>query len=213
MPARILVLAGVNGGGKSSVGGAFIAAGGGSHFDPDRAARLARERETSLDAAGANVWAWSEGLRQLQGALAHASQFAFETTLGGDTITATLLDGARAGAEIAVWFVGLSSPEAHLARVASRVASGGHDIPEAKIRERYRTSRENLIRLLPSLSALQVYDNSADADPKSGQRPEPLQLLTMRRGRIVSIIPLGQMPDWAKPIAMAAIRVDRGEAP
>jgi hypothetical protein len=31
--------------------------------------------------------------------------------------------------------------------------------------------------------------------------------------RIVSIIPLDQMPDWAKPIAMAAIRLDRGEAP
>lgn len=213
MPARILVLAGVNGGGKSSVGGAFIAASGGSHFDPDRAARRARVHNPSLDASAASIWAWNEGYQQLQAALANDTRFAFETTLGGDTITETLLDGARKGAEIAMWFVGLASPEVHLARVASRVAAGGHDIPEAKIRERYRTSRENLIRLLPSLSALQVYDNSAEADPKSGQRPEPLLLLTMRNRRIVSLIPLDQMPDWAKPIAMAAIRVDRGEAP
>ena len=33
-----------------------------------------------------------------------------------------------------IWFVGLSSPELHMARVRSRVARGGHDIPEEKLR-------------------------------------------------------------------------------
>jgi predicted ABC-type ATPase len=69
---------------------------------------------------------------------------------------------------VRVWYVGLSSPELHIARVRARVAKGGHDIPEPRIRERYDASRLNLIRLLPRLSELWVYDNSVEADPDAG---------------------------------------------
>jgi predicted ABC-type ATPase len=122
-----------------------------------------------------------------------------------------LLDGARQGAQVHLWYAGLSSPELHLQRVQARVAAGGHDIPEAKIRERYESSRANLIRLLPHLASLRIYDNSAEGDPKAGQRPQPLLLLHMEAGRIVSHIALDQVPQWAKPVmAMALGR--RGEA-
>ena len=36
-----------------------------------------------------------------------------------------------------------------LQRVQERVAAGGHDIPEQKIRERYVNSRANLVKLMP----------------------------------------------------------------
>ena len=61
-------------------------------------------------------------------------------------------------------------------RVKERVAAGSHDIPEQKIRERYLTSRANLVRLLPHLASLRVFDNSADADPKKAQPPRPVLL-------------------------------------
>jgi hypothetical protein len=112
-------------------------------------------------------------------ALAQQSNFAFETTLGARTIPEMLLQGARQGALVHLWWVGLFSPDLHLQRVKARVASGGHDIPEAKIRERYETSRANLIRLLPHPASLRVYDNSAEGDPKAGQRPRPLLSLHM----------------------------------
>jgi predicted ABC-type ATPase len=111
------------------------------------------------------------------------------------------------GIEVRVWYVGLATPELHLARVQTRVARGGHDIPESKIRERFERSRVNLIRLLPHLTELRVFDNSVDADPASGKMPEPLLVLHMVNGAIASICELPQVPGWAKPIVAAATRI------
>lgn len=46
-------------------------------------------------------------------------------------------------------------------------------IPEEIIRRRYERSRLNLVQLLPSLTALRVYDNSDHADPEAGGLPAP----------------------------------------
>ena len=102
----------------------------------------------------ANSGAWGQGKRLLTRAIAERLNFAFETTLGGRTIATLLASALAAGVEVRIWFVGLSSPELHIARVQSRVAGGGHDIPDAKIRERHDHSRLNLIRLMPRLTEL-----------------------------------------------------------
>lgn len=58
----------------------------------------------------------------------------------------------------------LASPELALARVAERVAAGGHDIPEPDVRRRYRRSMANLTHnYLPLADVWAVYDNSSDA--------------------------------------------------
>ena len=103
-------------------------------------------------------------------------------------------------------YVGLDSVERHLARVHARVAAGGHDIPERRIRERYHTSRQNLIRLLPVLSHLRVWDNSGEADPRAAMAPSPVLILETASGRLVRHAPLADIPDWAKPIVAAALR-------
>lgn len=105
-----------------------------------------------------------------------------------------------------VWYVGLSSPELHVARVRARVAKGGHDIPEPRIRERYDASRLNLIRLLPRLHELWVYDNSVEADPDAGVAPAPRLVLHLRRGAIVGPRDLSLTPEWAKAIVAAAMK-------
>lgn len=205
MHAQIFVLAGVNGAGKSSLGGAAILASGGAYFNPDLAARTLLESHPGMTLERANGHAWELGRAGLGRALQHGANFAFETTLGAQTITLLLLDGARSGARIHLWFAGLSSPELHLRRVRERVAAGGHDIPEARIRARYDSSRANLIRLLPHLASLRVLDNSVEADPKAGLAPRPVRLLEMAEHRIVSHAPLTAMPDWAKAIVAAAL--------
>ena len=53
MPARLFVLAGVNGAGKSSLGGAAIQANGAEFFNPDIAAARLREQQAGLTAAQA----------------------------------------------------------------------------------------------------------------------------------------------------------------
>lgn len=202
----IFVLAGVNGAGKSSLGGAAIQASGAEFFNPDVIAARLREQQPGLSAKQANGLAWTLGRRGLEKALAGGLTYAFETTLGGHSIARLLFDGARQGAQIHVWFAGLATPELHLQRIAARVAVGGHDIPEAKVRERFDASRSNLIKLMPHLASLRVYDNSAEADPRAGKRPQPVLLLQMQAGRVVSHAPLRSVPVWAKPVLAAALR-------
>ncbi len=52
----------------------------------------------------------------LERAIAERLNFAFETTLGGRTITALLDAALSAGVEVRVWYVGLSSVDLHIAR-------------------------------------------------------------------------------------------------
>jgi hypothetical protein len=85
------------------------------------------------------------------------------------------------------------------------VRAGGHDIPQATIRRRWRHSRLNLVQLLPALTELRVYDNSADADPATGRAPQPVLVLHLLRGRIVGPSDLSSTPEWAKPIVAAAL--------
>ncbi|MDQ2922046.1 MAG: ZTL protein [Acidobacteriota bacterium] len=113
------------------------------------------------------------------------------------------------GIEIYVWYVGLESPELHIARVKSRVARGGHNISEDDIRRRYERSRLNLIDLLPVLRALRMFDNTSEADPAGGQTPKPILVLSMERGKILRPKDLTHTPAWAKPIVAAALRLTR----
>src|SRR5207249_9748818 len=169
----IYVLAGTDSPGKSRLMGAMLFQQGVEYFDPDEAAQRVFLANPGISQLEANSAAWHEGKRLLERAITEKLDFAFETTLGGKTI-ADLLDKALSERiEVRIWYVGLDSVERHIARVRSRVAQGGHDIPEEKIRERYTQSRLNLIRLLPRLTELLLYDNSKEADPRTGRTPKP----------------------------------------
>jgi predicted ABC-type ATPase len=208
VPARLYVLAGVNGAGKSSIGGAAIRAAGGNYFNPDEAARELMAANPGLGQTDANAAAWQQGRRLLERALDQRLDFTFETTLGGATMPRLIAEAASRGIEVYVFYVGLNSADAHIERVRQRVRAGGHDIPEDAIRRRYRHSRLNLVQLLPALTELRVYDNSATADPAAGQAPAPVLVLHMRRGRIVGPPDLASTPEWAKPIVAAAVALE-----
>jgi len=211
-PPRIYVLAGVNGAGKSSIGGAAFRSFGADYYNPDEAARALRTRFPALSPTEANAEAWQQGRRLLERAATERLDFAFETTLGGNTIVRLLAEAAAQGIEIYVWYVGLNSPELHIARVQARVRRGGHDIPERDIRRRYEHSRLNLIHLLPQLAALRLWDNSKDADPAAGRTPAPVLVLDLERGKILNPGNLPGAPVWAKPIVAAAMRLQTSTA-
>ncbi len=204
---RIYVLAGVNGAGKSSIGGAAFRASGTDYYNPDEAARALIVANPGLGQADANGAAWQRGKRLLERAITNRLDFAFETTLGANTIPRLLAQAAGQGIEIRVWYAGLSSPELHIARVRARVRKGGHDIPEADIRRRYLHSRLNLIALLPAIAVLRAYDNSVEADPASKRAPMPVLVLHMERGKIVGPADLTRTPEWARPIVAAALKL------
>ncbi len=208
-PARrrpvLFVLAGVNGAGKSSVGGHLLARAGLAWFNPDTFAREFRDA-TGCDQRTANIAAWHEGVRRLDEAIARRRSFAIETTLGGHTLPAKIAKAARTH-DVLVWFVGLDSDDHHVARVRARVAAGGHDIPEAKIRERYPAALANLVVLLPKLARVKVFDNSTDAAPGE-PIPDPVLVADIVKGTLAwptAPADLARTPEWAKPILAAAM--------
>jgi predicted ABC-type ATPase len=197
----ITVLAGVNGAGKSSIGGSSLRKQGQDWYNLDAVARQLHEQFPNRPLAEINGQVWQEGFRRLQQALNDNAHFAFETTLGGDSITGTLLDALAAGVQVSVWYCGLESVELHLERVAARVQRGGHDIPEPLIRQRYRRSMRNLCRLAPGLHQLAVFDNSRPLDPQG--RPQLSELIRMRQRELLHCE--RRMPAWAKPIAAVCL--------
>lgn len=203
----LYVLAGVNGAGKSSVGGYLLELAGLTWFNPDTFARELKAA-TGGSQEQANGLAWEEGMRRLDDALASGTSYAFETTLGGNSVPNKILAATRTH-DVLLWFCGLASPEQHISRVGAWVAAGGHDIPAQKIRQRYVSAQGNLIGLMPYVACLQVYDNSAEA--AHGEAiPDPLLVLEMAGGRLLwphshHVQALRATPEWAGPLLEAAL--------
>ncbi|BBY43854.1 hypothetical protein MCEL_21490 [Mycolicibacterium celeriflavum] len=185
----------------------MIRAADSDYYNPDEAARQLIAANPRLDQTNANAVAWRQGTRLLERAIHERLDLALETTLGGSTIARLLSEAASERIEVRIWYVGLSSADAHVERVRQRVRSGGHDIPEADIRRRWRHSRQNLVQLLPVLAELRVYDNSAHADPAEGQAPRPVLVLHVDHGEVVGPADLSATPAWAKPIVAAALKL------
>jgi len=203
----LYVLAGVNGAGKSSIGGALLAHAGLAWYNPDTFAR-ALVQGIGMPQPEANAWAWQEGMVQLDAALAQRTPFAFETTLGGNTVCAKLRAASQSH-DVRIWYCGLTSPEQHIARVRDRVAHGGHDIPTDKIYQRWQTSRANLVALMPLIEEVSVFDNSTTArhgapipDPKLVLHIKARQLLYPRDARAIA-----DTPEWAYAMVEQALNL------
>ena len=158
---RIFVIAGPNGAGKTTFATEFlpneadcpifinadlIAAG----LSPFRAGLVAIEAGRLM-------------LRQVDGHARQGHNFAFETTLSGRGHAGRIARWQEDGYRVKLFFLGLPTPEAAMARVAQRVSEGGHDVPEAVIRRRFHAGWSNFERTYRDLvDAWAVYDNSSD---------------------------------------------------
>jgi predicted ABC-type ATPase len=204
---RIVVAAGTNGAGKSVIAGEFLAARAkGAYFNPDLVAKAMVDKD-GVTLAEANARAWNLGFDLLIRSIERNEDFSFETTLGGNSITQALLRAGASGLDVYLFYVGLDSPDRHIARVSARVIRGGHPIPAEKIRERYPKSLANLIKLLACASEVRIYDNSDESDDGT---PRARLVLSMSRQRIVKPTLdelVAAAPEWAKPVVAAAIRI------
>ncbi len=137
----IYVIAGPNGAGKSTFAKEFIPqvadppeflnadfiAAGLAPLRPDlqriRAGRILLERMRELAAARAD--------------------FGIETTLSGRSCLRLFSEFRRDGYRLICFFLWRPIAEFAVARVANRVAQGGHDVPEQDIRRRYTAGLRN----------------------------------------------------------------------
>ena len=92
------------------------------------------------------------------------ASFAFESTLSGLTYARRFEQLKRSGYDIEIVFLRLSSPALALQRIASRVKQGGHNVPAADVRRRFKRGWENFQRVYkPLADSWAVYDNSGQS--------------------------------------------------
>ena len=108
--------------------------------------------------------------------MADGLDFAFESTLSGKTYQAVIRTARRRGYRVHIFFLWTPSPTLALARIADRVAEGGHDVPERDVRRRFRRTLTNLVTEYRALAdAIFFFDNSG---------PEPFLIFKEQDGRI-----------------------------
>ena len=76
----------------------------------------------------ANAKAWRVGFDLLKKSINDDKDYTFETTLGGNSITRELHRAIDLSRRVGIFYIGLTSPELHIERVATRVAEGGHNM-------------------------------------------------------------------------------------
>ena len=77
-------------------------------------------------------------MKKVQYLFSRREDFCIETTLATRSLLKMVRRAQEQGYFVTVIYFWLRSPEIAIARVAARVAAGGHDIPEETIRRRYQ---------------------------------------------------------------------------
>lgn len=183
---RLIVYAGANGAGKSS-----LRAGGADpvdvEIDPDRIAR----RINPADPRSVDFAAGKEALRLFDHTLAEGRSLSLETTLTGRTVLGRMQAAKDAGYDVTLRYVAVRDAAINIDRVQARAVQGGHWIDPETIRRRVAGSLDNLPAAIVIADRAVLLDNSG-----SSHR----QVLEIERGRVLFEAPdpprwlVGQMP-------------------
>jgi predicted ABC-type ATPase len=153
----IYLIAGCNGSGKTTFAKEFL---------PNEvkclrflnADEMARGLSPLKPSAGA-VQAARLLLAQIDKCLSNCETFALESTLSGKTYIRLFKRAREMGFEIELHYLWLSSPAQAIARVRQRVQQGGHHVPAADIRRRFKRSLVLFLEeYLPLASRWAVWD-------------------------------------------------------
>lgn len=148
---EIMVFAGPNGSGKSTVTSMAKTVGFYINADDIKKANLCSDIEAAVLA---------EKFRE--NALSERMDFTFETVLSTDRNLKLLQRAKEAGYFIRVIYVLTSNPDINVSRVKARVASGGHDVPENKIRSRYEKALKLIPEVIKVSDIFHIYDNTQE---------------------------------------------------
>jgi len=157
-PSTIYVIAGCNGAGKTTFAHEFL---------PKEvkclrflnADEIARGLSPLKPSAGA-IRAARLLLTQVDEHLRRRETFALESTLSGKTYIRLFRRARLLGYQIELHYLWLSSPAQAIARVRLRVRQGGHHVPAADIRRRFKRSLVHLLDdYLPLATRWAVWDS------------------------------------------------------
>jgi predicted ABC-type ATPase len=172
---KLLIIAGPNGAGKTTSAQQLLPHVFGI-FEFVNADEIARGL-SPFDVESVAIQAGRLMLERMDRLLAEGADFAFETTLAAKTYVGLAKRAQALGYEVELVFVALTGADQAVNRVAKRVASGGHNIPEEAIQRRFQAGLRNFFTLYsPVIDSWGLFDNTHNAlDPVArGGREKPL---------------------------------------
>jgi len=99
-------------------------------------------------------------LKRIEELLPQRADFAIETTLATRSYVRLVHRAQELGYRVHLLFFYLETEQQAIERVAQRVSNGGHDIPEADIRRRFKRGINNLVNLYaPICDVVYVLNN------------------------------------------------------
>ena len=161
---KVIIIAGPNGAGKSTIAPLLLRDMFGlmEYVNADTIAH-------GLSAFQPEKVAFEAGrimLKRLRHLATRRVTFAFESTLASRSYAPWIGQLCQQGYAFHLLFLWLRNPELAIQRVRERVRMGGHDVPEAVIRRRYRHGIQNFFALYqPLAESWGVYDNSVSHEP------------------------------------------------
>lgn len=147
---EIVVFAGPNGSGKSTIT-ALLKPVGMDYVNAD---------EIQKALACDNLEAAQIAEKQREQHLKEGRSFCFETVLSTPRNLELLKRARENGFFIRCYYILTASADINVARVSSRVLSGGHDVPVDKIVLRYHRALDLIPALIPVCDVCHIYDNS-----------------------------------------------------
>ena len=148
---EVIVFAGPNGSGKTTITNMARTVGDYINADDIKRTTLCTDIEAALKA---------EELRNA--AIKEHKDFTFETVLSTDRNLNLLQLAKEEGYFIRAIYVLTADPNINIARVTSRVSTGGHGVPEDKIKSRYTKALALIPQLVEISDIVHVYDNTIE---------------------------------------------------
>jgi predicted ABC-type ATPase len=159
---RLIVVAGPNGSGKTSITEQLIRhdwMDGCVYVNPDF---IARDDFGDWNAPDIVLKAARHAEEIREDCLRQGRSLAFETVLSSPDKVAFMARAKAAGFFVRLFFVGTDDPSINAKRVALRVMEGGHDVPIPKIISRYTKSMAQCCVGAAISDRAYLYDNSVD---------------------------------------------------
>lgn len=161
------LFAGPNGSGKSTIISSYLEDENLIYLNADYCARADPDIINMPDGLEKSIRAQKETERQLHTMISDGRSFAWETVFSHESRLEIMASAKRQGYLIHLFYITTKNPDINVARVRTRVQQGGHDVPEDKIRSRYKRSISFLPQMIVAADEVMVFDNSSDnIEPK-----------------------------------------------
>ncbi|MDR1943954.1 MAG: zeta toxin family protein [Synergistaceae bacterium] len=149
----LVVIAGPNGSGKSTITREL-------EKDFDFPTLYINADEIKKDEGISDAEAWEKAEQQRAEALNNRESFAFETVFSHPSKADLMKQAKKAGYKVDLYFICTQDPDVNVLRVKERYKTGGHDVPEDKIRNRYVRSMNILKQSLTFADKAAIFNNS-----------------------------------------------------